>query len=296
MAIHVPLSEDAKAEARILMLSANNILSPKDGSPIVTPSQDMVLGNYYITIEEAGLPNEGKVYKNSNEALMAYERKEISLHTRIVVPVNSFKYKIFTEEQKNMYLVTTVGKLKFNEILPDTFPYLNEPDKDNIGGITPMKYFLSMGTDIKKAVSEMEVTAPFVKKTLVALIAAIFKRYKTTETSVFLDRLKDLGFKYSTISGISISMSDVVTSKEKEKIINDTNEKVNKVNKQFQRGLITDDERHNSVIDLWNHATDEISDELKELASKEVKNPILMMMNSLVNRWKRFFLFSWQMN
>ena len=280
MAIHVPLSEDAKAEARILMLSANNILSPKDGSPIVTPSQDMVLGNYYITIEEAGLPNEGKVYKNSNEALMAYERKEITLHTRICVPVNSFKYKIFTEEQKNTYLVTTVGKLKFNEILPGTFPYLNEPDKENIGGVTPMKYFLPMGTDLKKAVAEMPLVEPFTKKTLTALIAAIFKLYKTTETSVFLDRLKDQGFKYSTVSGISISMSDVVTSQSKEKIIAETNEKVNKVNKQFARGLITDEERHNTVIDLWNHATDEISAELQDLAKKEIKNPILIMMNS----------------
>src|SRR5574344_2094578 len=219
MAIHIPLSEEAKAEARILMLSSNNILSPKDGSPIVTPGQDMVLGNYYISIEEAGEPNEGKVYKNSNEALMAYDRKEVTLHTRICVPVNSFRYKIFTEEQKNTYLVTTAGKIKFNEILPDSFPYVNDPSKDNLEGSTPMKYFLPMGTDSKKTVNEMPIVAPFVKKTLIALIAQIFKRYKTTETSVFLDKLKNLGFKYSTISGISISMSDVITSQTKDKVI-----------------------------------------------------------------------------
>src|SRR5574344_2191064 len=280
MAIHVPLSEDAKAEARILMLSANNILSPKDGSPIVTPSQDMVLGNYWISIEEAGEPNEGKVYKNSNEALMAYDRKEVTLHTRIAVPVNSFKYKIFTEEQRNTYLVTTVGKIKFNEILPDSFPYINDSSKDNLEGITPMKYFLPMGTDIKKAISEMPLVSPFVKKTLIALIAQVYKRYKTTETSVFLDKLKNLGFKYSTISGISISMSDVITSKIKEQVIKDTQVNVDKVNKQFARGLITEEERYNSVCKLWNEATDTISAELQDLAKKDTKNPILMMMNS----------------
>ncbi len=280
MAIHVPLSEDAKAEARILMLSANNILSPKDGSPIVTPSQDMVLGNYWISIEEAGEPNEGKVYKNSNEALMAYDRKEVTLHTRIAVPVNSFKYKIFTEEQKNTYLVTTVGKIKFNEILPDSFPYVNDPSKDNLEGITPMKYFLPMGTDIKKTISEMPIVAPFIKKTLVALIAQVYKRYKTTETSVFLDKLKNLGFKYSTVSGISISMSDVITSQSKDQVIKDTQTSVDKVNKQFARGLITEDERHTSVCDLWLKATDTISAELQDLAKKDTKNPILMMMNS----------------
>ena len=280
MAIHVPLSEDAKAEARILMLSANNILTPKDGSPIVAPSQDMILGNYYITIEEAGLPNEGKVYRNSNDALMAYERREISLHTRIAIPVNSFRHKIFTDEQKDMYLVTTVGKIKFNEILPNSYPYLNEPTKENIEGMTPMKYFLPMGTDIPKAISELPITEPFAKKAFKNLISQIFKRYQTTETSVMLDKLKDLGFKYSTIAGISISMSDVITSSIKEDVINDTQEKVDKVQKQFARGLITEEERHNTVVDLWNKAVDTVSKDLEDVAKKDTKNPILMMMNS----------------
>ncbi len=280
MAVHVPLSEEAKAEARILMLGANNILNPKDGKPIVTPSQDMVLGNYYLTIEEAGLENEGKVFKNTNEALMAYERREISLHTRIAVPVSSFKYKLFTDEQKNKYLVTTVGKIIFNEILPDSFPYINEGTKENIENITPSKYFLEMGTDIKKAISEMPLTAPFVKKTLSNIIAQIFKRYKTTETSVMLDKLKDLGFKYSTIAGITVSAADVVSSKDKERIINESQAKVDKINKQFQRGLITEEERFSNVIATWNKAKDDIQDELKAIAENDFKNPIFMMMNS----------------
>ena len=132
MAVHVPLSEEAKAEARILMLGANNILSPKNGQPIVTPSQDMVLGNYYITMEKAGLDGEGRVFKNTNEALMAYNRREITLHTRIIIPVNSFKHKVFLDCHKNKYLVTTAGKILFNEILPDSFPYINEPTDENI--------------------------------------------------------------------------------------------------------------------------------------------------------------------
>ena len=222
MAVHVPLSEEAKAEARILMLGSNNILSPKDGKPIVTPSQDMILGNYYITTEKAGLEGEGRVFKNTNEALMAYNRRELTLHTRIAVPVNSFKHKVFTEGQKNKYLVTTVGKIIFNEILPDSFPYLNEPTDANIEGITPNKFFIDYGENIVQKIKEMPLTKPFAKGTLEKIIAQVFKRYKTTETSIMLDKLKDLGFKYSTLAGITISAYDVVTSKNKEKIIEES--------------------------------------------------------------------------
>ena len=280
MAVHVPLSEEAKAEARILMLGANNILNPKDGKPIVTPSQDMVLGNCYLTIEEAGLPNEGKVFKNSNEALMAYDRREITLHTRIALPVRSFKYKLFTDEQKDKYLVTTVGKIIFNEILPDTFPYVNEGTKDNIEGITPNKYFLEMGTNIPEAIAKMELVTPFVKKNLESIIAQVFKRYKTTETSIMLDKLKDLGFKYSTIAGITVSVSDIKTSKQKQAIIDEGKEIVEKINKQFKRGLITEEERYASVIEAWTKQSDKIKSELQEIAKNDFANPIFMMMNS----------------
>ena len=280
MAVHVPLSEEAKAEARILMLGANNILNPKDGKPIVTPSQDMVLGNCYLTIEYAGLPNEGHVYKSPNEALMAYERREITLHTRIAIPVSSFKYKLFTDAQKDKYLVTTVGKIKFNEILPDTYPYVNEGTKENIEGITPDKYFLPMGSNIPEEIAKMELVQPFIKKTLGQLIAQVFKRYKTTETSIMLDKLKDLGFKYSTVAGVTVSIADVVRSDDKHEIIERAKAKVDKINKQYQRGLITEAERYENVINSWNKATDEIKDELAELSKNNYDNPIFMMMNS----------------
>ena len=149
MAVHVPLSEEAQAEARLLMLGANNILSPKDGKPIVTPTQDMILGNYYLTIEKAGEKYEGRVFKDANEALMAYERNEITLHTRIAIPVRAFKHKIFSDYLMDKYLITTVGKIKFNEILPDTFQYVNEASSENIEKMIPSKFFVNKGEDIK---------------------------------------------------------------------------------------------------------------------------------------------------
>ena len=280
MAVHVPLSEEAQAEARMLMLGSNNILHPKSGDPIVTPSQDMVLGNYYITMEKEGEEGEGRVFKNSNEALMAYERREITLHTRIAIPVNSFKYKLFTEGQKGKYLVTTVGKIKFNEILPDTFAYINEPTDENISNITPNKYFLPMGTNIPEAIKEMPLVKPFAKGTLEKIIAQVFKRYKTTETSTMLDNLKDLGFKYSTISGITVSMADVEISKTKGQVVEEAQKLVDKINKQYKRGLITEEERFNKVIETWNNATDQVKEELEGISKTDVDNPIFIMMNS----------------
>ena len=280
MAVHVPLSEEAKAEARILMLGANNILSPKDGKPIVTPGQDMVLGNYYITFEKSGGNNEGKVYKDTNEALMAYERKEIDLHTRIAIPVRSFTHKLFMEEVEDKYLVTTVGKIKFNEILPDAFQWLNEPTKDNIEGITPMKFFLDQGVNIPEEIAKMPLTEAFGKKDLQKIIAQVFKRFKTTETSIMLDKLKDLGFKYSTIAGITFSMNDIVVSQNKDKFIKEGQEKVDKINKQYNRGLITEEERHANVCDVWNGVQEQVHGELSAIAKNQKENPIFMMMNS----------------
>ena len=280
MAVHVPLSEEAQAEARLLMLGANNILSPKDGSPIVTPSQDMVLGNYYITMEKAGLEGEGRVFKDSNEALMAYERREITLHTRIALPVDSFKHKLFTETQKGKYLVTTVGKIKFIEILPDSFAYINEPTSDNIQNITPNKYFIEKGQNIPEIIKSMPLVKPFAKGILEKIIAQIFKRYKTTETSIMLDKLKDLGFKYSTLAGITISISDVVTSDKKEEIIAEANKTVEKINKQYNRGLITNEERFNKVIATWDACKNDVQKELQAKADADMDNPIFMMMHS----------------
>ena len=280
MAVHVPISEEAQAEARILMLGANNILSPKDGKPIVTPSQDMVLGNYYITIEKAGLPGEGRVFKDDSEALMAYERREITLHTRIALPVNSFKHKIFPDIYMDKYLVTTPGKLLFNEIFPDTFQYINDGSAENIEKITPKAYFINRGENIKEVIKNMPLVDAFNKGVLGKLIAQIYKRYQTTETSVMLDKLKDLGFKYSTLSGISIAISDIKESKIKPEVLKESQDMVDAVNKQFKRGLITDNERYEKVIDIWNNAKKKIQQELEVMVKEDKENPISIMMMS----------------
>ena len=280
MAVHVPLSEAAQAEARLLMLSSNNILDPKDGKPIVTPSQDMVLGNYYITTEKPGDKGEGRVFKNANEAIEAYERREVTLHARIALPAKSFKYKTFTDEQKEMYLITTVGKLLFNEILPDGFQYINEPTKANYEGFTPMTHFLKRGSNIPEEIKKKEINKPFAKGDLKKIIAQVFKRYKTTETSIYLDKLKNLGFKYSTLSGISISIADVVKSEHKNEIIDKSQKVVDTINKQYRRGLITDRERYEKVCEVWNNTTSEVEKELKQKVQTLTDNPIMMMVNS----------------
>ena len=280
MAVHVPLSEEAQAEARILMLGANNILHPKSGEPVVTPAQDMVLGNYYLTTEKVDETNEGRVFKDSNEALMEYERGNLPLHTRIALPVSSFKHKLFAEDHANDYLITTVGKIIFNEILPDTFPYINEPTKENITKITPSKYFLKRGSNIKEEISKLPLVAPFQVKTLKEIIAQIFKLYKTTETSIMLDRLKDLGFKYSTVSGTTMSNFDIITAKSKPEIIKESKKTVANINKQYARGLITEEERFQSVVKVWDKAKAQVQKELEEAADKNVDNPIFAMMKS----------------
>lgn len=142
MAVHVPLSKEAQAEARMLMLAAQNILNPKDGKPVVTPSQDMVLGNYYLTLERTDAVNTGTIYNDTNEVLKAYANGYVHLHTRIGVHASSFNNPTFTEEQNKKILATSVGKIIFNEIIPDSFAYINEPTQTNLEGTTPDKYFV----------------------------------------------------------------------------------------------------------------------------------------------------------
>ena len=279
MAVHVPLSEEAQAEARILMLGANNILKPSDGKPIVTPSQDMVLGNYYLTMEQES-EDEGRVFKSPDAALMAYDRREIDLHTRLVVPVKSFKHKIFADSQKDKYLITTVGKIKLNEILPDAYQYINDGSKENINTITPSKYFAPMGTDLKEFIKNLPISEPLGKKSLQSIIAQVFKRYKTTETSTMLDKLKNLGFEYSTYSGITMSAFDIIADSNKEQIISDGKKKVDQIGKQYKRGLITEQERYERVIEVWNNANEQIKNDLSKLAEENPNNPIFIMMKS----------------
>lgn len=278
MAVHVPLSAEAQAEARLLMLAAQNILNPKDGKPVVTPSQDMVLGNYYLTLERKGAVGEGSVFANTNEALIAYQNGHVHLHSRIAVQAGSLKDPTFTEKQNQQLLLTTVGKIIFNEILPESFPYINEPTLSNLQVQTPEQYFIDGTVNVKEHLETVELVSPFKKGILGSIIAEVFKKFHITETSKMLDRLKDLGFKYSTRAGITIGISDIVVLPNKDEILNAAQLKVDKVTQQFRRGLITEEERYNRVISYWSDAKDEIQDKLMD--SLENTNPIYMMSDS----------------
>ncbi|MDM5237165.1 DNA-directed RNA polymerase subunit beta' [Bacillus cereus] len=278
MAVHVPLSSEAQAEARILMLAAQNILNPKDGKPVVTPSQDMVLGNYYLTLEREGAIGEGMVFKDANEAILAYQNGYVHLHTRVAVAASSVNNVTFTEEQKGKLLLTTVGKLIFNEILPESFPYINEPTNSNLEKETPAEYFVEKGANIKEIIASREEVAPFSKKILGNIIAEVFKRFQITETSRMLDRMKNLGFKYSTKAGITVGVSDILVLGEKDEILHEAQAKVDNVIKQFRRGLITEEERYDRVISIWSNAKDVIQGKLMKSLNK--RNPIFMMSDS----------------
>lgn len=278
MAVHVPLSSEAQAEARLLMLAAQNILNPKDGKPVVTPSQDMVLGNYYLTLERDNAVGEGMVFNDTNEALLAYQNGYVHLHTRVAVRASSLKNETFTEEQNNQLLMTTVGKLIFNEILPKTFPYINEPTKENLEIKTPERFFIEKGENVVEAIKAQPLNEPFKKGILGNIIAEVFKRFKITETSKMLDKMKDLGFKYSTKAGITVGVADIVVLEEKTQIIHDAQAKVDNVLKQFRRGLITEDERYDRVISIWSAAKDVIQGKLMKSLNRS--NPIFIMSDS----------------
>ncbi|MFD2681006.1 DNA-directed RNA polymerase subunit beta' [Bacillus seohaeanensis] len=278
MAVHVPLSSEAQAEARMLMLAAQNILNPKDGKPVVTPSQDMVLGNYYLTLERENAVGEGIIFSNADEALLAYQNGYVHLHTRVAINAGTLNNKTFTEKQNNQLLLTTVGKIIFNEILPDSFPYMNEPTKENLEVATPEMYFVDAAADVKEEFKKRELINPFKKGFLGNIIAEVFKRFQITETSRMLDKMKSLGFRYSTKAGITVGIADIVVLAEKEEILHEAQGKVDNVLKQFKRGLITEDERYDRVISIWSAAKDTIQGKL--MATLDKRNPIFMMSDS----------------
>ena len=296
MAVHVPLSNEAQAEARLLMLASNNILNPKDGKPVVTPSQDMVLGNYYLTIEErldktfAGYRqverqtehnhknrHEGHFFMSYDEAYLAYQHDEVGLHTRIIVDPRSINQR-FTDEQKTKYLVTTLGKLIFNRILPPSFPYLNEPSLENLEQKTPDKYFIQKGVNPKHVLASIPVPSPFKKKFLSQIIAQVFKELQISETSKMLDRLKDLGFKYSTVAGITVSFADINVYSKKDERLSKANQSIEEITDLFDQGWLTDSERRDLVIKEWQDARDDIQKGLMEEFDKD--NNIYMMSDS----------------
>lgn len=278
MAIHVPLSNEAQAEARLLMLAAHHILAPKDGKPVVTPSQDMVIGNYWLTMERAESVGEGMIFNDLDEVKLALQNGYVSIHTRIGVRASSMPEKPFTDQQRQQILITTAGKMLFNDILPKDFVYLNAPTNENLVNGTPDEYFLEAGEDIHEQLNQRPLLSPFKSGFLSDVIAEVYKQYKVTETSLLLDRMKDLGFYRSTLSGLTVGIADITNLPDKPAIIAAAHKKVATVTKQFRRGLITDDERYERVIGIWNDAKDEIQQRLMD--TFDPQNPIFMMSDS----------------
>lgn len=302
MAVHVPLSEEARAEALVMMLGSNNILGPKDGKPIVTPGQDMVMGNFYLTMEETAEEfyqeadrynavdcpksaaiwtrygdNEGHVFGSINEILMAYQTQQIHLHSRIAIPARALKKESFTEEQNKKYLLTTVGKVIFNNMFPTDFPFLNEVSAENFVA-TPERFFLEMGKDVKEAIKSMPVTAAFKKKDLGKIIGEIFKRYSTEKTSEILDQIKDMGFQYSTVAGVTVSLSDIEVAPHKEEHVEYGKQKAEELKTLRKKGKLTMMEWERHLNKLWADVKDDIAKEL--LGNLPRKNPISMMARS----------------
>lgn len=279
MAVHVPLSAEAQAEARILMLAAQNILNPKDGKPVVTPSQDMVLGSYYLTLEREGDKGEGTVYRDPHDVIAAYQQGYISLHTRIAVPAKRLNKTSFTEKQEQALLVTTAGKVIFNEIFPPELPFINEPTKNNLQNMVPDQYFIfDKGVNVKEFIQKLPDSGAVKKGFLGTIISECFRRFGTMKTSMILDRIKELGFTYSTKAGITIAVADIAVPEKKKEILDEADQKVATVMAQFRRGLITEDERYDRVISIWSKAKDEVTEVL--MKSMDKFNAIFMMANS----------------
>ena len=353
MPVHVPLSEEAQAEARLLMLASKNILAPKDGKPVVTPSQDMILGNYYLSIErsqidreyktfedvylayltceiefnnqiivndeltyrdvmslkkdvEAGIApsvgrffvpgREGKAFSSEEEVIHAYEKGDIDFHTRFVIPGKAiakpfvhldpkdsdYEEKVkLNDELKNQYLITTYGKMIFNQVFPENFVYVNEPERKNLAEGTPLRYFVKKGENYKEIIKNAPLVSPFKKGMLSMSISEVFRQSKLAETSKTLDKMKDLGFKYSTIAGITVSAFDVVVAEEKREIIAKAEEVVKKYNQMYRRGTMLRAEKSRMVIEVWNTATKDIEASIKKKMQVDAtKNHIFMMADS----------------
>ncbi|CAM4401230.1 DNA-directed RNA polymerase subunit beta' [Saccharibacillus endophyticus] len=279
MAVHVPLSAEAQAEARILMLASGNILNPKDGKPVVTPSQDMVLGTYYLTMDNNQAKGAGMILRNINEAVSAYQRGTAELHARVAIPVKALNKTSFTDKQQDAMLITTVGRIIFNEIFPASFPYINDATRANLfDGVAEDFFIYEKGENVTDRIMNAPQTKGIGKEYLGDIIGRCFEVYQTTQTSMILDEIKQLGFTYSTRSGVTVAVSDVVVPPEKKALMEESDKKVSVITNQYRRGLITNEERYDRVIEIWSHAKDQISDIL--MKSMDRYNSIMLMVDS----------------
>ena len=252
MAIHLPLSPEAQAEARYLMLSTNNLLKPQDGKPVAVPRLDMILGSYYLTMIIDGEKGEGSYYRDPDEAIMAFENNDVGIHAKIFVRIG----KEIDGEMKYQKIETSIGRIIFNQGIPQDLGFINREED-------PFQY---------------EINFPVVKKSMGTIIERVIRLHGLTESAEVIDYIKALGFKYSTLAGITFSMSDVEVPAAKKGILEDADKQVETIRKQYARGLITEDERYNAVIKVWEEATNDVSKAMED--NFDNLNPIYMMVKS----------------
>ncbi len=380
MAVHVPISEKAMYEARELIMANKNILGPKDGEPIINPSQDIVLGLYYLSLEKKNQKNDGKFFLDFDSMFIAYQNKEVDLHSRVVIPYKSIKPELAKEdsEHKNSYIVSTVGKFIFNNVMPEHMPFIFNNSDESLENKAE-HFFIKPGTDILEKIKGLEINQPFTKKSVAKIIRNFFEKYVantslrqvanviktlnnnsiknpsqiekqfqsieslvpgktiskehakiltnlvvkyyelilkqikyenqqlhnietneireleiaekinliqnvwfdyTNQVASVLDKIKELGFKYSTISGITISYSDVISANNKEENISEGDSYIDQLKQKFQLGLITDYERYTLTINKWTDIKKRIQDNLEDIVKEHPYNPIHMMINS----------------
>ncbi|MGN0623255.1 MAG: DNA-directed RNA polymerase subunit beta', partial [Oscillospiraceae bacterium] len=257
MAVHLPLSAEAQAEARFLMLAANNLLKPSDGKPVAVPSQDMVLGSYYLTLQKEGEPGEGKVFRDVNEALMAYNEHDVSLHAAIKVKIT----KDIGGKKVSKIIDCTVGRLIFNENIPQNLGYVDRTNSE--------KQF------------DLEISFLVGKKQLSQIIERCIRIHGTTTTSEVLDKIKALGFKYSTRAALTVAVCDAIIPPQKKDILAKADEDIAEITTEYEYGYISAAEKSSRVIAIWNNATEDVKDALKKNFQENDKyNPIWMMADS----------------
>ena len=255
MAIHVPLSPEAQAEARFLMLSVNNLLKPQDGKPVTVPTQDMILGSYYLTMQIDGEKGEGMYFSSVDEALMAYQNHDVGLHAKVKIRM----YKTLPDgTQKHGTIETTVGRVIYNQGIPQDIGFVDRSD--------PANEFA------------LEIDFPVIKKNLGTIIAKCINTHGLSETAEVLDYIKATGYKYSTIGAITVSVADVAVPKAKKDIIAQAEKDKEEVLKQYRRGLITENERYEAVIKIWEDVTNKVTEAMKD--NFDELNPIYMMAQS----------------
>ncbi|MDR1619460.1 MAG: DNA-directed RNA polymerase subunit beta' [Clostridiales bacterium] len=254
MAVHVPLSVEAQAEARFLMLASNNILKPQDGKPVVSPTQDMVIGCYYLTLDRDGVKGCGKVFHSENEAIMAYQTGAISLHAKIKVRIE----REWRDEKRRKVIETTVGRLIFNAAVPQDLGYVDRAAEENI--------------------FTLEIDHLVRSKDLGNIVDRCYRKHGPTVTSEVLDKIKKLGFEYSTRGGITVGFQDITVPEDKPQLLADAENEVEKIDNLFRSGLFSDAERKQRVIGVWENTTNKITESL--MKSLDNYNPIYMMANS----------------